>query len=119
MAITGVADMDDAAGPGFDHRLQPGKHRVGRADHGVERAFPGLFRRAAERCVNIINIKRVDLGGERHGRRRVGCRAIDNHGALPQAFLQPRGAADDRLDFARAGDADEDDIGDRRNLARR
>ena len=118
VAVAGPADVDDAAGPCLEHRLNPLKHRVGGADHGVERALPGLLRGAAERRVGEVD-------AERRAPRRAPPSRSDRRSSNrpPRAGLQSRPSG--RPVRARCprpgrtGDAEKDDRRRLRNRRRR
>ena len=101
-----------------DDRLKPRPHIGVAADKRGELAFLRLLRRAAERRVAERNAARLKLRGERHGRGRIGCRAIDDDHALLRAGFQSVGAPHQRFHLGRAGDAEKYDVGILRDLGR-
>jgi hypothetical protein len=110
VARADLAEVDElGAGPGLEHRLDARKNLGRGADHGTELAFCGLHGRTAERRVGKRDARCGELFGESRGRGGIGGRGVDDHRARLEVRLESVGTAHQRFDFARSGDAEEND----------
>ena len=119
VAVPGPSDVDDVLAVRREHRLQ--RLEVGRlgADHRVEPAFLGFLRRAGQRGVDEACAACREVGADARARCRFGGRRVDHVEARSRRGEQAVIGIDVLFHLRRAGDAEDHDIGTRRQFGAR